>query len=110
MMAFLPRRREDPTEYIDSYCHWDDALKRHLICSAFYFAKLKNEIVPSRYLGCWVIPDSIPRDMTAMAKYYAGERGIEDDHSGELYQWHDCPWCGGIAENIPAPRIAGTDE
>ena len=105
-MAFLPRRKEDPQQYIDSYCHFDDALQRHLVCSGFFYAKVRGEIVPNKYMGTWVMPDSVPRDMSWSAKYYAGERGDFEDHTGDYYALWDCPFCGGITCPIPAPRIA----
>lgn len=104
-VAFLPRKRE-ASAYIDTHCHFDEALKRHLVCSGFYFAKIKGEIVPNKFLGTWELADSVLRDMPWHAKYYAGERGNFEDHSGECYARFDCPYCGGETEPIPAPRIA----
>ena len=102
---FFPRPQR-PSQYIDTFCHFDEALKRHLVCSEFFFAKLKNEIIPNKFLGTWVIPDSPQRDMPWHSKYYAGERGNYEDHSGEPYARWDCCFCGGETEPIPAPRIA----
>lgn len=93
-------------EYIADICSYDEGLKRHLVCAAFYFARLKLEIIPSKYLGCWVMADGVERRVSWQAKYYGEERGIVDDHSGEPYQRHDCPYCGGETEPIPVPRIA----
>lgn len=108
-MAFLPRRREEPAQLIDHFCHYDEGLKKHLVCAEFYFALAKNEIVPSKYLGTWMIPDSVPRDMSWAAKYYAGERGDFEDHTGDNFALWDCPFCGGESRPIPAPRIAQAD-
>lgn len=104
-MARHPEKRE-PSQYIDYWCHWDAELKRHLVCSDFFFAKLKGEIVPSKYLGTWMEVGSVPRDMSWSAKYYAGERGEFEDHTGDNYSLFDCPFCGGETEPIPMPRIA----
>jgi hypothetical protein len=97
---------DDGRQYVDWYCHWDGALKKHLVCAEFYFAKIRGDVVPSKYLGTWIIPDSIPRDMSWEARYYAGERGNFEDHSGDPFGLWDCCFCGGETEPIPAPRIA----
>lgn len=104
-------RKREPSQFIDHFCHWDDALKRHMVCSEFYFAQLKEEIVPDKYLGTWVIPGSAPRTMSFAAKWaaYQQDRDV-DDHSGDLYSHWDCPFCGGEACPIPVPRIAGSNE
>lgn len=98
--------QREPSQYIDYWCHFDTELKRHLVCSQFLFAKIKNEIVPNRALGTWVLADSVPRDMSWAAKYYASERGNYEDHSGEPFALWDCCYCGGETEPIPMPRIA----
>jgi hypothetical protein len=96
----FPRRKPDATQYIDHFCHYDESLKKHLICSAFYFARLKGEIVPSTFLGTWMIPGDVPREMSWSAKYYAGERGNFEDNSGSPFARFDCPWCGGETRPI----------
>ena len=88
-------------EYIAEQCHWDPALKRHLLCSRWFFAKVRREVVPNTYGGYWEFAEGPERTMTWKAKYYAEARGIYDDHTGERYALHDCPFCGGETE---APR------
>ena len=82
-------------EAIGHRCGYDDALRMHIHCGRFYYAKTRKEIVEDNTLGCWVFPFDPPRRVTAMSKYYAEERGITDDHEGESYQHFTCPWCGG---------------
>lgn len=107
MAEFFPRRKErEPSHYIDFFCHWDDALKKHLVCPEFYLAKQKRELIPDRYTGTWVIPGSVTRDMSWSARHYAGERGNFEDHTGDFYGWWDCPHCGGETEFIP---LVGTE-
>lgn len=96
-------------QYLDHFCHWDGLLKRHLLCSAFFFAKLKGEIIPNREGGWWEIPGDIPRQMSWRARFIAGGHGFYEDRSGEPYRWHDCPWCGGEMQQPEAPRIAPRD-
>ena len=91
---------------LDSFCHYDPALKKHLVCPAFYFAEKTGEIVPNRITGTWELPASFARYMTWDAKHNAEQRGMTDDHSGDHYQLWDCPWCGGETTEIPRPRIA----
>ncbi len=104
----FPRRRPRPdgNQYIDYYCHFDDVLKKHLVCSEFFFAKTAGEIIPDHNLGCWVLVNDVKRSMDWKAKYYSRERGQpEVDHTDEKYQRWDCPWCSGEAEPIPLRRI-----
>jgi hypothetical protein len=83
-------------QYIDYFCHFDEPLKRHLVCSAFYFARAKGEIVQNTGDGYWEIPADQPRRMGWKARYFARERNQDfTDHSGDPYAWFACPWCGG---------------
>lgn len=81
---------DDGRQLIDWLCHWDVALKRHLMCSRFYFARARKEIVPNYRLGCWVMPSDPLRTSRFEATQSSGQ-----DHRSEDYQRWDCPWCGG---------------
>lgn len=97
-------------QFIAECCHWDDALKRHLVCSRWYFAEVRKEIVPNYHGGYWELADDVERRVSWEAKYRGEERGITEDHAGEKYARWDCPWCLGEAKPIPAPRIAPRDD
>lgn len=94
---------------IDYYCHFDTALKRHLLCAEFYFAKVAREIIPNYILQCWEIPGTLSRYMSYQARYYAEQRGAYEDHTGDPYGWHDCPFCGGETEPLPAKVLPRGD-
>lgn len=97
----------EPRQYIDEFCHYDKALQHHLVCPQFFFAKIREEIVPNRDDGWWEIPTDPVRHMNWRAHYIAGNAGPYEDHSGDHYQLWDCPWCGGETEPVRRnePRI-----
>lgn len=41
----------------------------------------------------WVFTNGPMRRLTRGAAYWKGERAI-DDHTGEMFVWVDCPFCG----------------
>jgi hypothetical protein len=43
--------------------------------------------------GGWVFVDGPMRQLTRGARYWKDERPIED-HTGEMFVWHCCPFCG----------------
>lgn len=97
-------------QYIDYYCHFDEPLRKHLVCAEFYFARLKGEIVANRDDGCWEIPDAKPRNMSWRARFYGEARPGFEDHTGDPYRWYDCPFCGGETEAVeikPRPLLPG---
>lgn len=85
---------DDGQHFIDYECRFDAPLGRHLMCSRFYFARARKEIIPNYKLGCWVMPSDPLRTARFEATQSSGE-----DHRGEDYQRWDCPFCGG-----PTPR------
>lgn len=104
---------DDGQQYVDWFCHFDDALKRHLVCASFYFACVKNEIIPNRDDGYWEIPADLPRRMGWRARFYAKQRNQNYiDHSGDPYAWFSCPWCGGDLPEVevkPRPLLPRGD-
>lgn len=90
---------DDGQQLIDYLCHWDEPLKRHLVCSRFYFARARKEIIPNYKLGCWVMPSDPLRTST-----FEQTQSSKQDHRGEDYRRVDCPFCGG-----PTPEVRKTE-
>lgn len=56
----------------------------------------------SAYDG-WCFLDGPRRRMSSIALSLAATRGV-DNHSGEPFVWHDCPFCGGELPNPDADQ------
>jgi len=69
-------------------------------CKERYRAMSRGEFLYSGQHDAWFFPDMRFRSMSVAALYFASERGI-DDHSGQPYLWHCCPWCGA---DLPQPE------
>ena len=64
-------------------------------CKARYHAMAQGEFLWSDMAGGWVFVDLPTRNVNWRTRYIAGEQGrVIEDHTGEPYTWHDCPFCG----------------
>ena len=53
----------------------------------------------------WVFDDGPFRAMSESARYFRFERDLED-HTGEPFVYHTCPWCGC---DLPSPIVPTTN-
>ena len=69
---------------------------RETICGDFYAAVKSGGMLLDKGRGGWVWTELPKRQMSWQARYYANERGLFTDNTGEpMLLTEICPFCGG---------------
>lgn len=74
-----------------------------LICDGRVDAMRRGDFVWNRDLKGWV-DVTRPKRECLTDRYRLSYYGMED-HTGEPYVWHDCPYCGSALPNPTGPFL-----
>lgn len=86
-------------------CH---PYKPSLVCRGRFDAVMRGAFGWDAALGAYCTTDIPVREQSSAARWFGGERGVED-HSGEPYQLERCPYCSFPLPENPFAEMQVTD-
>ena len=89
-----------------SHCHPENPT---IVCPGRYEAVRAGRFWWDHKVHGYVTTDIPPRKQSSAARWFGGERGIED-HTGELYRLEKCPYCSmNLADLHTESEMSVTD-